>query len=148
MDVLGKQELFSLRGGACRGARARVCLAHACVRCRMLSLFWQADYNYFMRNRRACSTTCARLHTFNFAIFKHGHLTHDLGSSGASHTTPHHTHSRLNDSSNHHELRDREDEDGNLIVITHPQTIRNLKLPYRGSALPLGKCGGGMSRAI
>ena len=23
--------------------------------------------------------------------------------------------------------------------------LRNLKLPYRGSALPLGKCGGGMS---
>ena len=30
----------------------------------------------------------------------------------------------------------------------HPSVIprlRNLKLPYRGSALPLGKCGGGMS---
>ena len=33
----------------------------------------------------------------------------------------------------------------------HPGVIprlRNLKLPYRGSALPLGKCGGGMSGYI
>ena len=32
-----------------------------------------------------------------------------------------------------------------LLSIKSLPKVRNLKLPYRGSALPLGKCGGGMS---